>query len=184
MLRAPAAGQGSPTLRPLGESVGQVMCGFLQPTTEPQRGARGVAWTHGLWRSLTDPVQSTRAQVALQQVLDQCPSGWKVLGRAEHFPIPGALKGAEPPGEPASPWSPRMRRGPEGYTTRQPLLVSGGGPPPSWTPCVTLRLVVAPLRGRGQSPVLPFACCVGLLLSVGRCGRCSCWCCFRVRGAQ
>ena len=54
-------------------------------------------------------------------------------------------------------------------------------PPP---PCVTFRLVVAPLRGPGQSPVLPFACCVGSLLSVGRCGRCSCWCRFRVRGAQ
>ena len=25
-----------------GESVGRVTCGFLQPTTEPQRGARGV----------------------------------------------------------------------------------------------------------------------------------------------
>ena len=30
----------------------------------------------------------------------------------------------------------------------------------------------------------PFACCVGSLRSVGRCGRCSCWCRFRVRGAQ
>ena len=38
--------------------------------------------------------------------------------------------------------------------------------------------------GPGQSPVLPFACCVGSLCSVGRCGRCSCWCRFRVRGAQ
>ena len=37
--------------------------------------------------------------------------------------------------------------------------------------------------GPGQSPVLPFACCVGSLLSVGRYGRCSCWCRFRVRGA-
>ena len=55
-------------------------------------------------------------------------------------------------------------------------------PPPP--PCVTFRRVVAPLRGPGRSPVLPFACCVGLLLSVGRCGRCSCWCRFRVRGAQ
>ena len=59
----------------------------------------------------------------------------------------------------------------------------------TWThkfgpPCVTFRLVVAPLRGPGRSPVLPFACCVGSLLSVGRCGRCSCWCRFRVRGAQ
>ena len=33
-------------------------------------------------------------------------------------------------------------------------------------PCVTFRLVVALLRGPGRSPVLPFACCVGLLLSV------------------
>ena len=41
-------------------------------------------------------------------------------------------------------------------------------------PCVTFHLVVVSLRGPGQSPVLPFACCVGSLLSVGRCGRCSC----------
>ena len=52
------------------------------------------------------------------------------------------------------------------------------------TPCVTFRRVVAPLRGPGQSPILPFACCVGSLRSVGRCGRCSCWCRFCVRGAQ
>ena len=51
-------------------------------------------------------------------------------------------------------------------------------------PRVTFRLVVVPLRGPGQSPVLPFACCIGSLLSVGRCGRCCCWCRFRVRGAQ
>ena len=49
-------------------------------------------------------------------------------------------------------------------------------------PCVTFRLVTAPFRGPGQSPALPLACCVGALLSVGRCGRCSCWCRFRVRG--
>ena len=54
-------------------------------------------------------------------------------------------------------------------------------PPP---PCVTFRRVVVSLRGPGQSPVRPFACCVGSLLSVGCCGRCSCWCRFRVRGAQ
>ena len=52
------------------------------------------------------------------------------------------------------------------------------------TPCVTFRLFVVPLRGPGRSPVLPFACCVGSLRSVGRCGRCSCWCPFHVRGAQ
>ena len=51
-------------------------------------------------------------------------------------------------------------------------------------PCVTFRRVVAPLWGPRQSPVLPFACCVGLLLSVGRCGWCSCWCRFRIHGAQ
>ena len=50
-------------------------------------------------------------------------------------------------------------------------------------PCVTFRLAVVSLQGPGQSPVLPFACCVGSLLSVGRCGRCSCWCRFRIRGA-
>ena len=50
--------------------------------------------------------------------------------------------------------------------------------------CVTFRLVVVSLQGPGQSPVLPFACCIGSLLSVGRCGPCSCWCGFRVRGAQ
>ena len=37
-------------------------------------------------------------------------------------------------------------------------------PPP---PHVTFRRVVASLWGPGQSPVLPFACCVGSLLSVG-----------------
>ena len=57
-------------------------------------------------------------------------------------------------------------------------------PPPPPPRRVTFRRVVAPLRGRGQSPVLPFACCVGSLRSVGRCGRCSRWCRFRVRGAQ
>ena len=51
-------------------------------------------------------------------------------------------------------------------------------------PCVTFRLVVAPLQCPGRSPVRPFACCVGSLRSVGRCGRCSCWCRFRIRGAQ
>ena len=60
-------------------------------------------------------------------------------------------------------------------------LISSRTPP---LPCVTFCRVVAPLRGPGQSPVLPFACCVGSLRSVGRCGRCSCWCHFRVRGAQ
>ena len=55
---------------------------------------------------------------------------------------------------------------------------------PNQTPCVTFCLVVVSLRGPGQSPALPFACCVGSLCSVGCCGRCSCWCRCRVRGAQ
>ena len=50
--------------------------------------------------------------------------------------------------------------------------------------CVTLRRVAVSLRGPGQSPVLPFACCVGSLRCVGCCGLCSCCCRFRVRGAQ
>ena len=60
----------------------------------------------------------------------------------------------------------------------------GARSPPPPPLCVIFRLVVVSLRGPGQSPVLPFACCVGSLLSVGRCGRCSCWCRFRVRRAQ
>ena len=55
--------------------------------------------------------------------------------------------------------------------------------PPHAPPPVTFRRVVVSLQGPGQSPVLPFACCVGSLRSVGRCGRCSRWCRFHVRGA-
>ena len=58
----------------------------------------------------------------------------------------------------------------EAYTCCQPPRHH---PAPTAPPCVTFRLVVAPLQGPGQSPILPFACCVGPLLSVGRCGRCS-----------
>ena len=39
MLRAPAMGEVSHRLQPLGESVGQVTCGFLQPTIEPMHKA-------------------------------------------------------------------------------------------------------------------------------------------------
>ena len=79
---------------------------------------------------------------------------------------------------------PARSRGPR---ARLPHSNRGAGhwgwrtPPP---PRVTLRRVVVSLRGPGQSPALPFACCVGSLRSVGRCGRCSCRCRFRVRGAQ
>ena len=47
------------------------------------------------------------------------------------------------------------------------------GPHP--TPCVTFRRVAVSLRGPRQSPVLPFACCVGSMLSDGRCALCSVW---------
>ena len=40
-------------------------------------------------------------------------------------------------------------------------------------PCVTFRRVAVSFRGPGQSPVPPFACCVGSLLSDGRGGLCS-----------
>ena len=51
--------------------------------------------------------------------------------------------------------------------------LSGWPPRAQEYPCVTFRRVVVSLRGPGQSPVLPFACCVGSLCSVSRCGRCS-----------
>ena len=51
------------------------------------------------------------------------------------------------------------RRGPHCHRPPRP-------PPPS----VTFRRVVVSLRGPGQSPVLPSACCVGSLRSDGRCG--------------
>ena len=63
----------------------------------------------------------------------------------------------------------------------RPMVDIAPPPPP---PCVAFRRVVVPLRGPGQSPVLPSACCAGSLRSVGRCGRCSRWCRFRGRGAQ
>ena len=104
---------------------------------------------------------------------------------------------------PPAPLHRRWRRGAlhplDGAPTPQTAnaLVSQGAPGGPWQrhlrtckrcsalpPCVTFRRVVAPFRGPGQSPGLPFACCVGSLRSVGRCGRCSCWCRFRVRGAQ
>ena len=80
-----------------------------------------------------------------------------------------------------------IRRGTSGAAPE--LLVAAeqqqrSAPPPPPPPRVTFRLVVAPLRGPGQSPILPFAYCVRSLLSVGRCSRRSCWCRFCVRGAQ
>ena len=62
----------------------------------------------------------------------------------------------------------------------RPLRYTTEMPPPPPPPIVTFRRVAVCLQGPGQSPVLPFACCVGSMLSVGRCGRCSLWCGFHV----
>ena len=103
----------------------------------------------------------------------------RVCGNADKKPLESHFSAATPSAQPSALWSNTAsgRRSVHGAGPLLPLC-----PPPP--PCVTFRLVVVPLRGPGQSPVLPFACCVGSLLSVGRCGRCSCWCCFRFRGAQ
>ena len=52
------------------------------------------------------------------------------------------------------------RKESHGEDTNNQAAVPRPGPPR-----VTFRRVVAPLRGPGQSPVLPFACCAGALLS-------------------
>ena len=85
-------------------------------------------------------------------------------------PGPGSPDGADQTGGPRNT---KQKKHGTGRRKRNP-------PPP---PRVAFRRVVVSLRGPGQSPVLPFACCVRSLRSVGRCGRCSCRCCFRVRGA-
>ena len=97
--------------------------------------------------------------------------GHRSLWAEGHASLAGCLS---TPGKPQCQWGSLFR-------PRQGSFWGGGG---FGGPCVTFRLVVAPLLGPGQSPVLPFACCVGSLRSVGRCGPCSCWCRFRVRGAQ
>ena len=57
----------------------------------------------------------------------------------------------------------------------------GEAPPAT---CATFRQVAVSSRAPGQSPVLPFACCVGSMRSNGHGGRCSCGCRFRISGAQ
>ena len=78
----------------------------------------------------------------------------------------------------------QLPRRPSHPTTPPPSPRTSIPLPHNPPPRVTFRRVVVSLRGPGQSPVLLFACCVGSLRSVGRCGCCSCWCRFRVRGAQ
>ena len=70
------------------------------------------------------------------------------------------------------------------YCPPTPSLLRMAIPRPPIPPRVTLHRVAGSLRGPGRSPVRPFACCVGSLRSVGRCGRCALWCCFCVSGAQ
>ena len=113
VLRAPAAGQGSPTLRLLGECVGRETCGLLQPTTEPQRGTRGM-WPMAL---LDSPRGS---QVALHTMHGR---SWGVLSTS----CPRSTRGSGAPGEPTVPWSPQTRRDPESHTARRPLLRGRGG---------------------------------------------------------
>ena len=122
------------------------------------------------------------------------------MRREERVTVQGPVKKQQPGGmshrgyPPLGPPAPQTKGyegggGGEG----QPLLCTlhknghtpqEGGFTLPWTPRVTFRRVVVSLRGPGQSPVLPFACCVGSLLSVGHRGRCSCWCRCRVHGAQ
>ena len=96
--------------------------------------------------------------------------------RDQRHPLPpGRAGGGGGAARPRTHW---VRRGPAGKANQ---MGQDNRTPPT---CVTFRCVVVSLRGPGQSPGLPFACCVGSLRSVGRCDRCSCWCRFRVRGAQ
>ena len=99
------------------------------------------------------------------------------MGQNPH--LPRSLHGSRlpmGPGPPVPP-PPLSKRPPCAPPPQRRLcLATGGGEGGGRTPCVTFRRVVVPARGPGQSPVLPFACCVGSLLSVSRCGRSSCWC--------
>ena len=71
-----------------------------------------------------------------EAVLDWCctecqtrwgrPSGWKVLGCVEHFPAPGALKGAELPVSGCALVT-SDKTDPLGYPTHRPLLWEEGG---------------------------------------------------------
>ena len=57
------------------------------------------------------------------------------------------------------------------YCPPTPSLLRMAIPRPPIPPRVTLHRVAGSLRGPGRSPARPFACCVGSLRSVGRCGR-------------
>ena len=115
------------------------------------------------------------------RLADSCPQG--CVSTADNRRRRGGYPPLDPPPRTQFSWSGKMKltkgRIDVGCCWSTHFCV-----PDPLTPHVTFRWVFVPLRGPGQSPVRPFACCVGALRSVGRCGRCSCWCCFRVRGAQ
>ena len=147
---------------PKGEGHGQPLCPIASCTSLG-------GWGGGALRAI--PVPGAANGVG---AVRRAPGRW--LGgipRVHASPGPshadrcGGGGGNRRPGGPALP-----------RAIHKPCAAGVGDPPP---PCVTIRRVIASLRGPGQSPVLPFACCVRLLRSVGRCGRCSCWCRFRVR---
>ena len=163
----------------------------------PWRGGGGFQYIPGHGKGPTPPYPHTRGRHAL------CGAwrGWGPHAAARACQGPTTIQGAlrtearstERGTGPQIVWEPRQR-----LDQLQSVQYSVGlrrrcgtaepqpppPPPPPPPPCVTVRRVVVSLRGPGQSPVLPFACCVGSLRSVGHCGRCSCWCRFRVRGAQ
>ena len=143
--------------------------------------------THG-----SGPNRHTCGRGPTQCVWPSCDERWGGGGAVQHRACgaPGAAHGTRTPRGPCAPPSPSALvshvhcLGPSPPPCPPPPPPVAVPPPPPPPPCVTFRLVVVSVRGPGQSPVLPFACCVGSLLSVGRCGRCSCWCRFHVRRAQ
>ena len=170
----------------------------LERGVHPELVGRGVGVVQVPAQDHPTPAQRQRRRVPPTPRRDGPPSGAALRPRASlrrcirrTGTAPAPLHLRNPP--PTARWTPGPRPPPPPHCA--PCHVSGvpdrhlslhgttcNPPPPP--PCVTFRRIVVSLRGPGQSPVHPFACCVGLLRSVGRCGRCSCWCRFRVCGAQ
>ena len=106
---------------------------------------------------------------------------WAQVGAGALVGAPPRAWGQRPTSQLITFWGGACGGGGPGAAAPSGPTSGGEGQPP---PRVTVRRVVVSLRGPGQSPGLPFACCVGSLRSVGRCGRCSCGCRCRVGGAQ
>ena len=174
---------------------------FIHVQVRPPTRRRSGSYWRVLWPTgschVTTPKGITRVLINRQPFSLHHPSPQPCDGplvarfpSARSTPVPFTLRGSGAAHGP--PAAPALRREQASVLTRPRgvhlhfAVHFGGclatGTPP--TPRVTFRWVADSLRGPGQSPVLPFACCVGSLSSVGRCGRCSCWCPFRVRGAQ